>query len=160
MTQLEYAKKNIVSPLVKKVAGTEGVPAKIILQRLKNGLIVIPLNINHKIKKPCAIGYGLRTKVNANIGTSTDKSDIKNELNKLKVAVKYGTDTIMDLSVGGDIKRIRSEILKASTVPVGTVPIYEIAVEAQNKKSNFLKFKGMINSLAVNHIIIFYLLSI
>ena len=80
MTQLEYAKNNTLTPLMKKIARPEGLSPQFILRRLKDGKVVIPLNKKHKIKKPCGIGYGLRTKVNANIGTSTDKSEIDDEL--------------------------------------------------------------------------------
>jgi phosphomethylpyrimidine synthase len=110
MTQLEYAQGNTLTPLVKRIAKDEGVSPKQILRLIAEGKIVIPLNKTHKIKKPCGIGCGLKTKINANIGTSTDKSEIKDELEKLAVAVKYGADTVMDLSVGGDLKRIRKEI--------------------------------------------------
>lgn len=140
MTQLEYAKKNSSTPLIKSIAKAEGLDHKQLLKYVKDGLVVIPLNNKHNIKKPCAIGFGLRTKINANIGTSTDKSEIKDELKKMDIAVKYGTDTIMDLSEGGDLRRIRREILKHSPVPVGTVPVYEIAVNAQEKKKDFLEF--------------------
>ena len=140
MTQLEYAKNNIITPLMKKIIKDEGLNPGQFLKHIKEGKAVIPLNLKHNIKKPCGIGLGLRTKVNANIGTSTDKSQEKDELNKLEAAVKYGADTIMDLSVGGDLKKIRKEILKHSPVPVGTVPIYEIAVNASKKNGNFLKF--------------------
>ncbi len=140
MTQLEYAQKNIVTPLMKKISRAEGLNPGIILKRVKEGRVVIPLNKVHRIKKPCAIGYGLRTKVNANLGTSPDKAGLADELEKLKVAVEYGADTVMDLSVGGDLKKIRKEILRHSPVPVGTVPVYEIAVNAQKKLGNFLKF--------------------
>jgi phosphomethylpyrimidine synthase len=140
MTQLELARNNKLTSLVKRIAKDEGVPARGILKLIAAGKVVIPLNKTHKIKKPCAIGRGLKTKVNANIGTSPDKSEISDELKKLAVAVKYGTDTVMDLSVGGDLKRIRKQILRHSPVPVGTVPVYEIAVNAQKRKNNFLKF--------------------
>jgi len=143
MTQLESARHNILTALMKKTASLEGVSPAFILKGIKSGKIVIPLNKNHKIKKPCAIGYGLRTKVNANLGTSTDKSHIKDELKKLDVACKYGADAIMDLSVGGDLRKIRKEIIKHSTVPVGTVPVYEMAVNSQKKNKNFLKFNAM-----------------
>lgn len=140
MNQLEYAKNNIKTPLMKKVAHQEGLNPHIILKRIKDGRIVIPLNRTHNINRPCGIGYGLSTKVNANIGTSTDKSQLADELKKLEIAVKYGADTIMDLSIGGNLKKIRKEILERSSIPVGTVPIYEIAVNAQKKRGNFLKF--------------------
>ena len=140
MTQLEYAKHNTLTQPMKKIAKDEGMPHKQLLRHISEGRIVIPLNAGHRIEKPCGIGYGLKTKVNANIGTSTDRSQIKDEIKKLKVAIRYGTDTVMDLSVGGDLANIRKEILRHSSVPVGTVPVYEIAVNAQKKKNNLLKF--------------------
>jgi len=140
MTQLEYAKNNIITPLMRRIAFDEEINPKFILKGIKEATVVIPHNKIHSLKKPCGIGYGLFTKVNVNIGTSTDKSEVKDELEKLKVALKYGADTIMDLSVGGNLDKIRREILKSSPVPVGTVPIYQIAVNAQKKKNNFLKF--------------------
>ncbi|TRZ48689.1 phosphomethylpyrimidine synthase ThiC [bacterium] len=140
MTQLEHAKNNIATPLIKRVARREGVSPKVLLKRLSLGQAVIPKNRLHRFKLPCAIGYGLRTKVNANIGTSPDKSNLAYELKKLKVAVKYGADTVMDLSVGGDLHRIRKEIMAHSPLPVGTVPIYEISVNAQKNKGDLLAF--------------------
>jgi len=140
MTQLEYAKNNIATPLMKNIAGTETVSPRRLLRLIKEGRVVIPKNLRHNIKKPCGIGSRLRTKVNANIGTSTDKSEIRDEIEKLKAAVRYGADTVMDLSVGGNLVKIRKEILRRSPVPVGTVPIYEIAVNAQKNKKNLLKF--------------------
>jgi len=140
MTQLEYAKNNIATPLMKNIAGTETVSPRRLLRLIKEGRVVIPKNLKHTIKKPCGIGSRLRTKVNANIGTSTDKSEIGDEIEKLKAAVRYGADTVMDLSVGGNLVKIRKEILRRSPVPVGTVPIYEIAVNAQKNKKNLLKF--------------------
>lgn len=140
MTQLEYARKNKITPLMKIVASKEEVTARFISSGVKNGRIVIPSNNTRRIKNPCAIGTGLITKINANIGTSTDKFKIEDELKKLRVAVKYGADTVMDLSVGGDIRQVRKKILSASDVPIGTVPIYEIAVNAQEKRRDFLNF--------------------
>ena len=140
MTQLQYAKNNKVTSLMKRIARDEGVPVNQILRYISEGKIVIPNNITRRMKSPCGIGLGLRTKINANIGTSTDKSKESQELKKLAIAVKYGTDTVMDLSVGGDLKKIRRMVLKESPVPVGTVPIYEIAVNSQKRKRNFLNF--------------------
>lgn len=139
-TQLEYAKNNILTPLIKGIARDEAQDPSRVLRLLKSGSLVIPLNKKHKIDKPCGIGFGLKTKINANIGTSTDKYQIADELRKLDVAVKYGADTVMDLSVGGNLKKIREQILKHSPVPVGTVPVYEIAVNAQKSKKNLLEF--------------------
>jgi phosphomethylpyrimidine synthase len=140
MTQLEYAKKKILTTLVKNIASRESLEPELLRRYISEGKVVMPANKNHRLKNPCGIGFGLRTKVNANIGTSTDESALQDELKKLKVALKYGTDTIMDLSVGGNIARIRQKILAASPVPVGTVPVYELAVEAQAKRGNFLSF--------------------
>jgi phosphomethylpyrimidine synthase len=140
MTQLEYAKNNIVTPLIKRIAKAEDIEYNRLLWHIARGRVVIPLNNKHNLKYPCGIGFGLRTKVNANIGTSTDKSQIKDELKKLNIAVKYGADTVMDLSIGGDLKKIRKEIIKNSPVPIGTVPIYEIAVNASKEKGDFLSF--------------------
>ena len=142
MTQLEYAKKNILTPLMKRIAKSEGLPARRVLELLKNGRLVIPCNSRRRLKSPCGIGSGLKTKINANIGTSTDKSLLKHELKKLATALKHGADAVMDLSVGGDLKKVRKEVLKRSGVPVGTVPVYEIAVNAQAKKGDFLKFSA------------------
>jgi phosphomethylpyrimidine synthase len=140
MTQLEYAKQGISSPIIKRVARLEGSSIPTILRRISAGRVVIPLNKNRSIKKVCGIGYGLRTKVNANIGTSTDRHSISEELKKLQIAVDFGADTVMDLSIGGEIKKMRREILRHSPVPVGTVPIYEIAVGAHKQRGDFLKF--------------------
>ncbi len=140
MTQLEYAKNNKITGLVKEIAKREEISPGVLQKYIKSGKVVIPLNKNHKINKPCAIGYGLLTKINANLGTSTEKSQINDELKKLEIAVKYGADTVMDLSIGGDLCRIRRQVLKLSPIPVGTVPLYEIAVKAQKTKGNFLKF--------------------
>lgn len=135
MTQLEYAKKGRITPEIKYVAKQEGLEPKELLKKIAQGKVVIPINRLRKQVKPCGIGEGLRTKINANIGTSPDSNNIKNELKKLKVAIENGADTVMDLSMGGDLKKIRNAILRASSVPVGTVPIYEVAVNAvRNKK--------------------------
>ncbi|RKY31882.1 MAG: phosphomethylpyrimidine synthase [Candidatus Omnitrophota bacterium] len=140
MTQLEFAKKNIKTVLMKKIASQEGCSEKFILRGIKQGKIVIPANKKHRIKKPCAIGKGLRIKVNANIGTSTDRSQLNDELAKLKASIASGADTVMDLSVGGNLKKIRNAILRLSEVPVGTVPIYEVAINAQRKTGDFSSF--------------------
>jgi len=123
-----------------RVAQIEGIRPRAIQELLKAGHAVIPANINHKLQKPCVIGKGLKTKVNANIGTSTERSKLKEELEKLKIAVACGADAVMDLSVGGDLRQIRKVIIDHSAVPVGTVPIYEIAVGAEKKYNDFLKF--------------------
>lgn len=140
MTQLEAAKNNTITSLMKRIASDESVSLEFILKMVKDGRIVIPANKNRAIKKPCGIGFGLRTKINANLGTSPDKSQITKELEKLEIAIKYGADTVMDLSVGKDISKTRERLLKHAFVPLGTVPIYEVAVNAKNKHKNFLDF--------------------
>ena len=110
MTQLEFAKKNIVTALMRRISSFEGLDPRFIVKGIKEGKIVILLNKLHRIKKPCAVGSGVRTKINANIGTSTDKVRIDDEIKKLKAAQKYGADTVMDLSVGGNLGEIHNRI--------------------------------------------------
>jgi len=115
------------------VAREEGVSSEWLREKLASGRIVIPVNRNHQGVKPVGIGEGLRIKVNTNIGTSSDHVDLEEELKKLEVSIQAGTDTVMDLSTGGDIDAIRKEIIRHSSIPVGTVPIYEAAIEAVRK---------------------------
>ena len=117
--------------ILKEIAKKEGVSLSHLENNFKKGRIVIPHNNKREIKKIIAIGKGLKVKVNTNLGTSTERREFKDELEKLAIAVKYGTDTIMDLSVGGNLRKIRKEIIKASPVPVGSVPIYEVASEVE-----------------------------
>lgn len=140
MTQLESAKKNIITPLVRSIAGKESIPASTLSKTIKQGKTVILCNNKHRLKNPCAVGFGLRTKVNANIGTSTDASGLKEELKKLNACVKYGADAVMDLSVGSCLRKIREGIIKHCPIPLGTVPVYEIAVNARKNKRHFLDF--------------------
>ncbi|MFA6349776.1 MAG: phosphomethylpyrimidine synthase ThiC, partial [Candidatus Omnitrophota bacterium] len=100
MTQLENAKKNILTPLVRSIARQESTSASTLSRTIKQGKAVILCNKKHTFKQPCAVGKGLSTKINANIGTSTDASGLKEELKKLDACVKYGADAVMDLSVG------------------------------------------------------------
>ena len=130
MTQLELARSGIVSPQVKHVAEKEGVEIDSILQGLIDGTTIIPANANHTNLIPCGIGKGLKTKVNANIGTSSDFFDIDTELQKLRAAIDSGADTVMDLSTGGDLSAIRRAIIVSSPLPLGTVPIYQAGIEA------------------------------
>jgi len=139
MTQLELAKKNIISPQMEAVARHENVDAELVRCGVAEGTIVIPANINHKNLAPLGIGKGLRTKVNANIGTSSDYGDANTELEKLRVAIDAGADTVMDLSTGGDISAIRRAIVAASPVPIGTVPIYQAAIAAIKKRGAIIK---------------------
>jgi len=140
MTQLESARKGIVTPQMKIVAEAEGLDAEFIREGVARGRIVIPANINHNEKLiPCGIGQGLKTKVNANIGTSSDFGDINTELEKLRVAIDAGADTVMDLSTGGDISAIRRAIIAASTAGIGTVPIYQAGLETIERHDAIVK---------------------
>ncbi|MFC1918969.1 phosphomethylpyrimidine synthase ThiC [Chloroflexota bacterium] len=139
MTQLELARQGIISSQMESVAQYEGVEAEFIRQGVAKGTIVIPANINHPNLTPCGIGQGLRTKVNANIGTSSDYGDADTELEKLGVAIDSGADTVMDLSTGGDIAAIRQAIIASSTLPIGTVPIYQAGIEAIYKYGAIVK---------------------
>jgi phosphomethylpyrimidine synthase len=123
------AKKGVVSPDIRTLARDEGVSVEHLVSGIIDGTIVIPHNKLRKLRKPCGIGRGLRTKVNANIGTSTDVSDIELELQKLQVSIDAGADTVMDLSTGGNPADVRRIVLAKSAVPVGTVPIYDVIVK-------------------------------
>lgn len=130
MTQLELATKGILSSQMQQVAQQENISEETILQYVGEGKIVIPANINHPNLIPCGIGKGLTIKVNANIGVSSDYGTIDSELEKMRVAIKFGANAVMDLSTGGNISAIRRAIIAASTVPIGTVPIYQIGIES------------------------------
>jgi len=120
-------------PEIKGVAETEGVRPDELQKLVKSGKAVIPHNPRHRVLKQCGIGEGLRVKINANIGTSRDHADFEEELEKVRVAVKYGADAVMDLSTGGNIREMRRMVVRESPVPVGTVPIYEAACGASMK---------------------------
>jgi phosphomethylpyrimidine synthase len=130
MTQLELARKGTVSPHIKQVAKAEGVGVDFVVHGLAAGEIIIPANSSHTNLVPCGIGKGLRTKVNANIGTSSDSCNLDTELRKLQTAIDFGADTVMDLSTGGDISAVRTAIIRASNWPIGTVPIYQAGIAA------------------------------
>jgi phosphomethylpyrimidine synthase len=129
MTRIELTKKGIITDEIKEVALSEGISPERLAADIAEGLTVIPRNINRNIKS-IGIGKGLRTKVNANIGTSKDKVSFDDEMEKLDILVKYGADAVMDLSTGGPIKDMRRLLLSKSPISVGTVPIYETAVIA------------------------------
>jgi len=139
MTQLELAREGIVSNQMAKVAEQEKLDAEFVRQGVAEGTLVIPANINHSNLVPCGIGKGLKTKVNANIGTSSDFGNIDTELQKLKVTIDSGADTVMDLSTGGDISAIRRAVIAASLLPVGTVPIYQAGIAAIDRYSAIVK---------------------
>lgn len=131
-TQLAQAQKGIITPQMQAVADSEFREAEFIRQGVAAGTIVIPANIRHRNLIPMGIGRQLKTKINANIGTSSLSSCPQQELQKLQAAVKYGADTVMDLSTGENLEHIRAAIIAAATVPIGTVPIYELACRAND----------------------------
>ena len=133
MTQLEAARAGKITAEMKRIAKYEGLSADSLRRSVARGRVVIPKNIVRTLAIPCGIGEGLKTKVNANIGTSKDSSDIKTELRKMREAVKLGSDTIMDLSTGALLNKTRAAILAKSKVPVGTVPLYEIVIKGLNR---------------------------
>jgi len=124
---------------LKKMAKKEKVTPEFLEAGLKQGTIVIPQNKNKELESPAAIGEGLKVKLNTNLGTSSEQAELKEEKKKLATAVKYGTDAIMDLSTGPQLKKVLKEIIKASPVPVGTVPIYQAALDAEKKYGEFEK---------------------
>jgi len=127
MTQLEEARNGRITEEMKICAEQERVSPEFIRKGVAEGNIVVVRNNRHTAISPLAIGKGLRTKINANIGTSGDHTDLDVELEKVKASVAAGADTIMDLSTGGDLGAIRQAIIEASSVALGTVPIYQAA---------------------------------
>jgi len=131
------AKKGILTPEIEHVAKEEGLPVEEVLRGTANGEIVVLKNSLKDIR-PVGVGKGLRTKINANIGSSPDLTSIDIELEKLDAALSAGADAIMDLSTGGDISEIRRRIIERSPKPLGTVPIYEVAVDMMRQKKSLL----------------------
>lgn len=132
MTQLEKARKNEVTKEMEIVSKKENIEIKYLLKQIADGRIVIPASILHKNLDPIGIGENLSVKVNANIGSSPDKADLNYELEKLRVCINAKADTVMDLSTGGDIDLIRREIIRNSRIPVGTVPVYQVACKVED----------------------------
>lgn len=135
-TQLELARDGIISGQMKQVADDEGFTGEIIRERVAAGEIVIPCNPVRKDQNVVGIGMGLRTKVNASIGTSSDICSVEEEVKKAMIAQEEGADTLMELSAGGDLDLIRREVLKAVSLPVGNVPLYQAFKETGRKYKN------------------------
>jgi phosphomethylpyrimidine synthase len=124
-SQMHYARAGVVTEEMEYIARLEKLSPEQVRQEVASGRMIIPANIRHAELEPMAIGVASKCKINANIGNSAVSSNIDEELRKLHTAVHFGADTVMDLSTGGDIPRIREAILRHSPVPIGTVPIYE-----------------------------------
>ncbi len=124
---MHYARKGQITGEMQYVAQRELLAPELVRDEVARGRMIIPANINHASLEPMCIGVASACKINANIGNSATTSDITGELDKLDYAVKFGADTVMDLSTGGNIPEIRKAIIAKSPVPIGTVPIYRSA---------------------------------
>jgi phosphomethylpyrimidine synthase len=133
-SQMYFARQGILTEEMAYVALREKLEPELVRSEVARGRMIIPANVNHLNLEPMAIGIAALCKVNANIGNSQTTSDASEELNKLQYSVKYGADTVMDLSTGGDIDGIRKAILAASPVPIGTVPLYQALQIAKDTK--------------------------
>lgn len=145
-TQMYYAKKGIITPDMEYVAKVEKIEPELVRSEVARGRLIIPANVNHKHLNPMAIGLASKCKINANIGSSALASNINTEVEKVDVSLKYGADTIMDLSTGGDLDAIREGVINHSTVPVGTVPIYQILHDCKDKIED-LSIEKMLQTL-------------
>ena len=126
VTQMHYARQGLLTEEMDHVAKREDLPPSLVMEEVARGRMIIPANINHANLEPMGIGIAARCKVNANIGASPTTSDVQQEVEKLNLAVRYGADTVMDLSTGGvNLDEARTAIIQASPVPIGTVPVYQ-----------------------------------
>ncbi len=137
-TFLEELGRGAVPPLLERLAADEGLELSALVDALCEGTAVVPYNNARVLQSPRVVGGGSRTKVNANIGTSSDYTGIDDELLKLRTAVEAGADAVMDLSTGGPIDRVRDAVVANSPIPVGSVPIYQAAVRAMDEKGSIV----------------------
>ncbi len=138
MTQISKARDGFTTDAVDHVALVEQVEVEWLRRQVAAGRVAIPANPLHEGLEPCGIGAGLTIKVNANIGTSSDKASLQEERAKLQAALEAGTDAVMDLSTGGDIDQCRRNVLEHCPVPVGTVPVYQAVVEVVNEEGGLV----------------------
>lgn len=141
-TLLEKLRAGLVPPMLEELAAEEVMDAGDLVSAMISGTAVVPCNNARSMRKPCVIGAGSRVKVNANIGTSVDYTGVEEELAKLRAAVEAGADTVMDLSTGGPIDYVRTSVVDASPVPVGSVPIYQAAVRAQEERGGIVEMSA------------------
>ncbi len=144
-TQMHFARNGILTEEMNYVALREKLDPKLVQNEVARGRMVIPANINHENLEPMGIGIAATCKINSNIGNSQVSSKIEDEIEKLNISLKYGADTVMDLSTGGNIDEIRKCILQHSPVPIGTVPIYQALQNVKNVKD--LKASDLIDML-------------
>lgn len=140
MTQAEMARLGMISEEMRKVAEYENVEVEIVRQKIAQGKAVIPKNRIHKLDRPFIVGEGFSIKVNANIGTSKGFSSLDEEMEKARIAIEYGADSIMILSTWGNLREIRKAIVEYSPIPVGSVPIYDSAVKSYELKKSVVDF--------------------
>jgi phosphomethylpyrimidine synthase len=138
---MECCRNGRPTDIIRRVAETEGVDKRLVMEYVASGRVAILANNRHKGVVPKAVGKSMKVKVNANIGTSPEMADIKNELMKLKMAKEAGADTVMDLRTGGDLDKIRQAIIEEAGCPVGTVPIYQTVVETVKKRKTITKME-------------------
>lgn len=143
VTQYQLAKDNIITKEMEYVASQEFIDVETLRKSIAEGSVIIPANKNHKNLNPIGIGKGVKTKINANIGASRIRQDINEELEKIRLCMKYGADTAMDLSTYGNLNQIREAIINEATIPIGTVPLYQIVEDKKSiddlKKEDFLE---------------------
>jgi phosphomethylpyrimidine synthase len=134
---------------LKDIAKKESVSLSFLQKQIAAGKVVIPLNKKRQISNPCAIGEGLKIKINTNVGLSTKNGSIQGEIKKMLIATKHGADTVMDLSVSSDLCTLRKQMVKKCSAPLGTVPIYEAALEVERRKGSFekLSFNDLFDAL-------------
>ncbi|HOE19287.1 MAG TPA: phosphomethylpyrimidine synthase ThiC [Syntrophorhabdaceae bacterium] len=139
--QLTAARKGKITKIMERVAHDEGIDRNVLRENVASGKAAILANNRHKDFTPKGVGKGLCVKVNANLGTSPEKYGIKEELEKVKMAREAGADTVMDLSTGGNLDEIRKVVIEESRIPVGTVPIYQAAVETVKKRKTITRME-------------------
>jgi len=132
-TQMFYAKQGIITEEMEYVAKLEKLEPELVRSEVARGRLIIPANVNHKNLEPMAIGIAASCKINANIGSSALASNVEDEIEKIKVSQKFKADTAMDLSTGGDLDEIRRNVIANSAIPIGTVPIYQIIADCNDK---------------------------
>jgi len=143
---MAFAKMGIITEEMEFVALREGVDKEFVRKEVAKGRAIIPANMNHPESEPMIIGSQFLVKINANIGSSEIVADENCEVEKLKASIRFGADTVMDLSTGGNLYKIRENIVRKSPVPIGTVPIYETFERCQKKIENldFAIFKDVL----------------
>jgi len=140
MTLIDLAKKGTITNEMRAVASEEGVTPEYVCRGIASGRIVIPISPYRKTR-PVGVGKGLKTKVNASVGTSSDIVDVEMEVEKTKIAESAGADTIMELSTGGDFFEIRKRVVEATSLSVGSVPLYQAFIEAARKSGSIVDMR-------------------